>query len=123
MCVQSPAPPCNRVGASLLKPTASGVYPPPRPHALTLHLRPPSVVPADNEIILDPEKWESSLPHTISAVFYPEYASAEQKARAREVHTAFLQRYQLSASVVPLVVYDPIAGRQYGTAFALADED
>ena len=24
---------------------------------------------------------------------------------------------------VPLVVYDPIAGRQYGTAFALADED
>ena len=82
----------------------------------------PCLLHSDNELVLDSERWERNLPHTISAVFYPEYAGGPQQARAREVHAAFLQRYQLSASVVPLVVYDPIAGRQHGTPFALADD-
>lgn len=73
-----------------------------------------------NEVVLDSERWDANLPHTISAVFYPAYASQDKAAHARQVHAAFLARYRLDSSTVPLLVFDPIAGRQVGKPFAPA---
>ena len=71
--------------------------------------------------VFEPESWENNLPHTISAVFYPSYARGDQQAHARQIHASFLRRYRLTEEVVPLLKYDPEAGRHSGKPFSLAD--
>jgi len=58
-----------------------------------------------NELVIDPRTWFDSLPHIISAVFYPSYASTDQKAAVRDVHRRVMKRFGLTSDELPLVVY------------------
>ena len=72
-------------------------------------------------MVLDGFLWRKRLPQTIQAVFFMRSHSAGAKPHAREVHGAFLARYNLSAADVPLLEYDP--DDLEGSPFSLAVPD
>ena len=66
-----------------------------------------------NELILDSGTWETALPATVEAVFYPkscayprEQRALECQGSARKTHREFLHKYDLTAEQVPLLVLD-----------------
>jgi hypothetical protein len=66
-----------------------------------------------NELILDSGTWETALPATVEAVFYPkscayprEQRALECQGAARKTHREFLHKYDLTAEQVPLLVLD-----------------
>ena len=46
------------------------------------------------------------MPRTIEAIFYQTYSQPNAVAEARKAHTAFLDKFGLSARDVPIVIYD-----------------
>ena len=61
-----------------------------------------------NELILDSGTWETALPATVEAVFYPkscayprEQRALECQGMARKTHREFLHKYDLTAEQVP----------------------
>jgi len=68
-----------------------------------------------NELVINPGSFASNLPHTIVAVFFPDYANARQQDEARIVHRRFLSLYDLTREELPLLRYS-------STGFSMVDD-
>ena len=75
------------------------------PRALLL----PSCSREDNEIVIDANVYNASLPKALDAIFYPKAAAADEIARATQAHTKVTAFYGLSASALPLLSLDVYA--------------
>jgi len=62
-----------------------------------------------NEVVIDANVYNASLPKSLDAIFYPKAAAADEIARATEAHTKVTAFYGLSASALPLLSLDVYA--------------
>jgi len=56
-----------------------------------------------NEVVLDGQAWLAQLPEAVEAFFVPTGAPPSEERAARDARRAFLSRFHVSASNVPMM--------------------